>query len=131
MKKFDLTYLSVDSIQEGVGASQIIPLILGVANKGRRTCLITFEKTKPSNENMNLFSNAGVEWIPKEFGKPGAFGGMTRLDALRQSVPDSLLLHGRSDVATAAAIWSDIDAPVLWDVRSLWSDQRLVIGMSG
>lgn len=71
MKKFDLTYLSVDSIQEGVGASQIIPLILGVANKGRRTCLITFEKTKPSNENMNLFSNAGVEWIPKEFGKPG------------------------------------------------------------
>lgn len=68
---------------------------------------------------------------PKRIRKTGAFGGMTRLDALRQSVPDSLLLHGRSDVATAAAIWSDIDAPVLWDVRSLWSDQRLVIGMSG
>lgn len=130
-KKFDLTYLSVDSIQEGVGASQIIPLILGLANKGKRICLVTLEKAKPSNAMVELFLKKGIKWMPKEFGKPGALGGMIRLNELRQSVPDSLLLHGRSDVATAAAIWSNIDAPVLWDVRSLWSDQRLVIGMAG
>lgn len=130
-KKFDLTYLSVDSIQEGVGASQIIPLILGLANRGKGICLVTLEKAKPSNAMVELFSKSGIKWMPKEFGKPGALGGMIRLNELRQSVPDSLLLHGRSDVATAAAIWSDIDAPVLWDVRSLWSDQRLVIGMAG
>ena len=130
-KKFDVTYLSVDSIQEGVGASQIIPLILGLAKNGKRICLITFEKTKPPNELINLFSDVGVVWIIKEFGKPGAIGGLVRLNVLRRSVPKSAVLHGRSDIATAAAILSGIDAPVLWDVRSLWSDQRLLIGTAG
>jgi hypothetical protein len=129
--KFDLAYLSVDSIQEGVGSSQIIPLILGLAEKGKRVCLLTFEKTVPSSELLELFSKKGIFWSPKEFGKYGAIGGLRRLNLLRRSVPSSLILHGRSDIATSAAIWSDIDVPVLWDVRSLWSDQRLLIGTAG
>jgi hypothetical protein len=130
-KKFDVTYLSVDSIQEGVGSSQITPLILGLAEKGKKVCLITFEKTKPPNELYEMFSKAGVAWIAKEFGRPGSVGGMVRLNSLRGNVPKSLVLHGRSDIATSAAIWSSIEAPVLWDVRSLWSDQRLLIGTDG
>ena len=130
-KKFDVAYLSVDSIQEGVGSSQITPLILGLAARGKTVCLITFEKNKPSNELVEMFSRAGVVWIAKEFGKPGAIGGIVRLNSLRRSIPNSSVLHGRSDIATVAAIWSGIDAPVLWDVRSLWSDQRLLIGTAG
>jgi len=130
-RKFDITYLSVDSVQEGVGSSQITPLILGLAGKGKSVCLITFEKIRPPKELVEVFSRAGVVWIPKEFGKSGAIGGVVRLNSLRRSVPNSVILHGRSDVATAAAIWSGIDAPVLWDVRSLWSDQHLLIGTAG
>ena len=130
-KKFDISYLSVDSIQEGVGSSQITPLILGLAKKGTQVCLITFEKVKPAKDLVEMFSRAGVEWVAKEFGKPGAIGGIVRLNSLRCSIPDSLVLHGRSDIATAAAIWSGVHAPVLWDVRSLWSDQRLLIGTAG
>ena len=130
-KKFDITYLSVDSVQEGVGSSQITPLILGLAEKGKTVCLITFEKIMPTKELVEMFSRAGVVWIAKEFGKSGAIGGAIRLNTLRRSVPDSLVLHGRSDIATAAAIWSGIEAPVLWDVRGLWSDQRLLIGTAG
>ena len=129
--KFDVTYLSVDSIQEGVGSSQITPLILGLAENGKRVCLITFEKVNPPMELVENFSRAGVVWIPKEFGRQGVIGGIVRLNTLRRSIPNSLVLHGRSDIATAAAIWSGIDAPVLWDVRSLWSDQRLLIGTPG
>jgi hypothetical protein len=128
---FDLTYLSVDSIQEGVGASQITPLILGLASRGKKVYLITFEKTKPSNELFELFSKSGIIWSPKEFGKYGAIGGLRRLNLLRRSVPNSSILHGRSDMATSSAIWSNVDVPVLWDVRSLWSDQRLLIGTAG
>jgi len=131
MQRFDVTYLSVDSIQEGVGSSQITPLILGLAMKGKTVCLITFEKVKPPDELLEKFSEAGVVWIVKDFGKPGALGGITRLNSLRRSVPDSLVIHGRSDIATAAGIWSRAKAPVLWDVRSLWSDQRLLIGTAG
>lgn len=130
-RKFDMTYLSVDSIQEGVGSSQITPLILGLAENGKKVCLITFEKVNPPMELVEIFSRAGVVWIPKEFGRPGVIGGIVRLNTLRRSIPNSLVLHGRSDIATAAAIWSGIDAPVLWDVRSLWSDQRLLIGTPG
>ena len=130
-KKFDITYLSVDSIQEGVGSSQITPLILGLAEKGKAVCLITFEKIMPPKELVDMFSEAGVVWIVKEFGKSGAIGGLLRLNVLRRSVPKSTVLHGRSDIATSAAILSGINAPVLWDVRSLWSDQRLIIGTAG
>lgn len=131
MKNFDISYLSVDSVQEGVGSSQITPLILGLANKGKRVCLITFEKVRPSNKLLETFSKAGVTWIMEDFGKPGAIGGMIRLNTLRRSVPNSTVIHGRSDIATAAGIWSRVKAPVLWDVRSLWSDQRLLIGTDG
>jgi glycosyltransferase involved in cell wall biosynthesis len=131
MKKFDVTYLSVDSVQEGVGSSQITPLILGLAKKGKKVCLITFEKVKPPNELTETFSKAGITWIIKDFGKPGAIGGITRLNSLRRNVPNSLVIHGRSDIATAAGNWSRVEAPVLWDVRSLWSDQRLLIGTAG
>ena len=130
-KKFDITYLSVDSIQEGVGSSQITPLILGLAEKGKAVCLITFEKIMPPKEFVEMFSRVGVVWIVKDFGRPGAIGGLLRLNVLRRCVPKSAVLHGRSDIATAAAILSGIDAPVLWDVRSLWSDQRLLIGTTG
>ena len=130
-EKFDVTYLSVDSIQEGVGSSQITPLILGLADRGKKVCLITFEKVRPSKEMIEMFSRAGVSWIPKDFGSQGAVGGVRRLNVLRKSVPNSSILHGRSDIATSAAIWCQFEAPVLWDVRSLWSDQRLLIGTSG
>ncbi len=130
-RKFDLTYLSVDSIQEGVGSSQITPLILGLAERGMTVCLITFEKKQPPKEVVELFSNAGVVWIANEFGKSGAIGGISRLNNLRQITPDSSILHGRSDIATAAGILSGVNVLVLWDVRSLWSDQRLLIGTSG
>ena len=131
VSKFDITYLSVDSIQEGVGSSQITPLILGLAERGKSVCLITFEKIKPSDELVELFRRAGVKWIAKDFGKPGAVGGLQRLNELRRSVPQSSVLHGRSDVATVSALLSGVKAPVLWDVRSLWSDQRLLIGTAG
>ena len=128
---FDVTYLSVDSIQEGVGSSQITPLVLGLAERGTKVCLISFEKTKPQNNLVELMLAAGVHWIPREFGKQGAVAGVKRLDSLRRCTPKSLVLHGRSDIPTAAAIWSHVEAPVLWDVRSLWSDQRSLIGTTG
>jgi hypothetical protein len=130
-REFDVSYLSVDSIQEGVGSSQITPLILGLAARGKSVCLITFEKIEPSAALAAEFTEAGVVWIAKDFGRTGPIGGLVRLDNLRRSIPSSRILHGRSDIATAAAILSGNKAPVLWDVRSLWSDQRLLIGSKG
>ena len=131
MDEFDVTYLTVDSIQEGVGASQITPLVVGLAKMQKKICLISYEKTNPTNELRNLFSKAGVEWIVKEFGSTGPVAGVRRMLELRNNLPASQILHGRSDIATVSGILGNAEAPMLWDVRSLWSDQRLLINSPG
>ena len=130
-KEFDVSYLSVDSVREGVGSSQISPLIFKLAEIGLKVCLITFEKNAPSLEMSDKYRAAGIHWVPKKFGEIGAIGGLKRLHVLRRSIPISKIVHGRSDIATCAAILNSEFASVLWDVRSLWSDQRLSIGTAG
>lgn len=128
---YDLSYLSIDSIQEGVGASQIVPLIIGLSQQGKKISLITFEKISPRMELVDLLLSNGIHWDPQEFGQVGALGGFKRLRKLRKVIPQSNVIHGRSDIPTAAAVFSNSDAPILWDVRSLWSDQRKLIATAG
>ncbi len=129
--RYDVAYLSIDSIKEGVGSSQITPLVMGLAAQGKKVCLVTFEKSTPSHNLIDQLQKSGVVWKPREFGRTGAAGGISRLWDLRLNIPNADVLHGRSDIPTAAAIWSRVQAPVLWDVRSLWSDQRQLIGTAG
>lgn len=129
--KSNLTYLSIDSIQEGVGASQILSLLHGLAKRDLEVSLVTFEKKKPPIYLEELVAEIGINWKILDFGQAGVMGGLKRLELLRKSIPNTELIHGRSDVPTAAAILSRIDVPVLWDVRSLWSDQRLQINSKG
>ena len=131
LEKYDLTYLTIDSVQEGVGASQITPLLLGLAKAGRRICLVSFEKSPPPLHLIEKYSQAGIDWQAKEFKSRGVKGGVRRLFEMRNSLPETNIIHGRSDLPTAAAHMSRIDAPVLWDVRGLWSDQRLEMGTRG
>ncbi len=128
---FDLTYLSIDSIQEGVGASQIVPLICGLSRNGIKTSLVSFEKKEPDLQFRKALRDAGVTWSFLDFGKYGAIAGLDRIRRLQKNIPQSLVLHGRSDMATFASITSREIAPTLWDVRSLWADQRSIINNSG
>lgn len=128
---YDISYLSIDSIQEGVGASQIIPLIIGLSQQGKKISLTTFEKTSPSTELVEVLLSNGIHWTPQEFGRVGALGGFIRLRKTQKTIQKSDVIHGRSDIPTAAAVFSNSDAPILWDVRSLWSDQRKLIATAG
>lgn len=128
---YDLSYLSIDSIQEGVGASQIVPLLIGLAKQDKKISLTTFEKTSPSSELVELIHANGIHWEPREFGKVGALGGHRRLRTIQKDIYNSDVIHGRSDIPTAAAVFSNSSAPILWDVRSLWSDQRKQIATTG
>ncbi len=130
-ERFDVTYLSADSIQEGVGSSQITPLVLGLANEGLKVQLICLEKKALSTELKGIFQEAGVTLLVKDFGNFGPVGGLGRILRLSSSVKGSRMIHGRSDMGTTAGILGQMDKPVLWDVRSLWSDQRLAIGNQG
>jgi hypothetical protein len=123
---FDITYLTIDSIAEGVGSSQIKPLLRSLSDKGLKINLISYEKNSPSVELEEFFQHSGISWSFSPFGNRGLFGGVDRLNSLRKRIPPSELIHARSDIPAAAAILSH-QAPVLWDVRSLWADQKIRI----
>ena len=126
---FDLAYVTIDSLSEGVGSSQITPLISRLSKSGMKINLISYEKTNPTSEQLAYFKSIGVEWNFRDFGANGLMGGVGRLNSLRQEIPKTNLIHARSDIPAVSAIASR-QAPVLWDVRSLWADQKVMIQKS-
>jgi hypothetical protein len=130
-ESYDVSYLSIDSIQEGVGSSQILPLLFGFTKMGMRVSLISFEKKAPSADLLRRISSGKIDWLPQAFVRNGPWGGLQRFNSIRKTIPRASIIHGRSDIPTAAAVTSSLDAPILWDVRSLWADQRNLIGTTG
>lgn len=123
---FDLTYVTIDSLSEGVGGSQISPLISLLSKSGLKIKLISYEKVSPGIHLTDYFKSIGVDWDARQFGSHGLIGGFERLNSLRDGIPKTQLIHARSDIPAVAAVTSH-QAPVLWDVRSLWADQKIVI----
>ena len=126
MDNYDVTYLTIDSLSEGVGSSQITPLISRLSKAGLKINLISYEKSKQNSELADYFKLIGVDWNARAFGANGFMGGISRLNNLRQEIPKTNLIHARSDIPAVSGIASR-RAPVLWDVRSLWADQKVMI----
>lgn len=126
MKKFDVGYLSFDSLQEGVGTSQILRLLEEHTKNGLSVSVVTFEKKKPPIWLTERVRKANIEWAVIEFGGFGRFAALERIRQIAKVIPNSSVLHGRSDLATFSAIRFG-EAPVLWDIRSLWQAQRRIM----
>lgn len=125
-QNYDLTYITIDSLSEGVGSSQVTPLISRLSSAGLKINLISFEKQSPTSELTQYFQSLGVEWNSRPFGSNGLVGGVDRLNKLRSDIPKTNLVHARSDIPAVAGIAAH-QGPVLWDVRSLWADQKIMI----
>lgn len=126
MANFDLTYATVDSLSEGVGSSQIAPLMERFATHGLKINLITFEKTTPPISLEDRMKTAGIEWTRIPFGNTGPLGGLARTIQLARRISSSEIIHARSDFPAVAARINGKNR-ILWDVRSLWADQRKFI----
>lgn len=122
--EYDLSYVTVDSLSEGVGSSQILPLIKYLASAGLSVNLITFEKGKTPPSIENVLKAAGVDWNRREFSSYGAISGLGRLLEISREIPKTRIIHARSDIPAVAASLSR-RAPILWDVRSLWAEQKV------
>ena len=126
----ELTYLTVDSIQQGVGASQVLPYVERMAALGVRATVHSFEPEPAEARTLErLAASTGITWRPHAFGRQGAFGGAQRVVTGAAAVRGAPLLHARSDLAAAAALLAQSDR-WLWDIRSFWIDQRLALGMT-
>lgn len=121
-----IVYASLDGVTAGVGASQVVPYVTRLADEGVPIELHSFE---PTAGRATLTSASGVEvpWVRHAFGGSGARGGVGRVARLARALPRGLAVHARSDLAAAAAVLGGA-APIIWDIRSLWRDQRIALG---
>ena len=62
-----LTYITIDSVNEGVGQSQILPLIKILKTKGINITLISFEKVHINKEIKAELEFLGIEWVYMKF----------------------------------------------------------------
>jgi hypothetical protein len=124
-----ILYLTFDSIQEGVGASQALAYVKKIA-KSREIELISFEKEEPSSVLRDEIEGSGIEWSPLPFGSFGALGGINRILRLWKVIDRKKIIHARGNFSAIAAMlrfpkfW-------IWDSRALHADQRRALGDGG
>lgn len=127
-----VVYVSYNGMREPLGASQVLPYLRGLAGRGHRFDLISFEKP-------------GVPLCFREPLEPGIFWTALRYHA-RPSVPGTAfdmlqglatvslmsifaradLVHVRSYVpaATVLPFVRATKTPLLFDMRGLWADEK-------
>lgn len=118
-----INYLSIDSVAEGVGASQILNLVEAYRMLDQQVNLVTFEKTPPNGALLDRLHSSGINWKPLPFGSKGALGGLLRMKMLMREIPEGDVVHARGDIPAFSGLVGS-STPLLWDVRSLWIEQR-------
>jgi glycosyltransferase involved in cell wall biosynthesis len=125
-RKLEVVYVTHDSLSEGIGMSQIVPVLLGLSKSGFSVGVISCEKRKPSTQLIEMLSDQNIFWKPIRFGRNGAIGGVGRILRLALNLPLASVYHCRGDIsATATSIRTR--KPFLWDVRGLWLDQKIIL----
>ena len=122
-----LNYLSMDPIASTVGYSQVLAYVERLALLGVSVDLVTFEESVDTDLQERL-TDVGVVWRPLRFGRHGAVGGLTRVVRAARAIRAAELVHARSDLAAAAVMLARVERWV-WDVRSLWIDQKVATGV--
>jgi glycosyltransferase involved in cell wall biosynthesis len=129
-KELDVVYVTHDSLSEGIGMSQIVPLLIGLSNKGFRVGVISCEKVSPPRALRETLIQSGILWKPINFGRFGALGGVGRILRIASKLPKASVYHCRGDIsATATSLRTR--SPFIWDVRGLWLDQKIILSNLG
>ena len=126
-RKLDILYVTHDSLLEGIGMSQIVPVITGLSKAGWRVGVISCEKKADTQTLEEVLLSHNIQWKILPFGRVGALGGVGRLIRIAIGLPPARAHHCRGDLAAVACVlrWRK---NILWDVRGLWIDQKLIIG---
>lgn len=118
-----LTYLTFDSLQEGVGASQVLEYILKISSSGRKVIIVSFEKSPPSVKVHEKLIENKITWVPLPFGRYGIFGGIYRVLRMTRRIERNSVVHARGNLAALAVLITG-NRRWIWDCRSMHADQR-------
>ena len=131
-------YLSYDGMCDPLGASQVLPYLFGLAGRGHRISLISFEKPERSAEERAAVARACAEhniaWHPLRYHKrPPVLSAMYDVRQMRR-LSERLnrqepfdLVHCRSylPALVGLAMKRSAGIPFLFDMRGFWADERV------
>jgi glycosyltransferase involved in cell wall biosynthesis len=131
-------YLSHDGVLQPIGYSQVVRPILALAARGIPHTLVSLERPQDLSRSDDVerlrrrLADAGVAWSFARY-SPGAaryFDNAVRLTAraaLAIAGRGASVVHARGlPVAPAAlALSAATKAPIVYDIRGFWIDQRL------
>ena len=124
-------YVSVDPVGSTVGSSQVLAYVERLGRRGITVRLHTFEVDPVGPDTSEVrarLERSGVDWRPRPYGRGGPVGGLGRVLRAAWAVRRSPLAHARSDLAAAAVLLGRARC-WLWDVRSLYVDQKVATGV--
>lgn len=128
MTRPTVCFLTIDSVSEGVGRSQILPVLREVEARGWDVHLVALDKSLDERIHPRtnvLFERSRFTALP--FGGKGVGPGAWRLARLARAIPRADVYHCRSDIPYLAATLGR-HRPRIWDCRSLWAEQRAASG---
>lgn len=136
-------YVSYDGALDPLGASQVVPYLLGLAARGVLLTLVSFEKAERWAEGerreamRGRLQDAGITWRPQRYHRRPRLPA-TALDlwrgarVLRAETArlDARIVHCRGEVAMAMARLARLPRRVrlLLDMRALFSEERVASG---
>jgi glycosyltransferase involved in cell wall biosynthesis len=128
-------YLTYNGLTEPLGRRQVLPYVLGLARRGWKYTVVSFEKAETADDEARrqvrvMLDAADIEWIPRRYHKRPSLGatafdvstgiasGLARRDGMA-------LIHARSTVpAVMAETVSTLRrVPWIFDVRGLMAEE--------
>jgi glycosyltransferase involved in cell wall biosynthesis len=130
-------YLAYDGMCDPLGGSQVLPYLRGLAERGYRISLMSFEKPERSEEERaaveRMCREAGIDWHPLPYHKsPPLLSSMydvrqmRRLAARLHRKRSFDLVHCRSYLPALVGLKMKrrFGMPFIFDMRGFWADER-------
>lgn len=137
-----ILYLSYDGMTDPLGQSQVLPYLVGLAERGHQISLISFEKPARSEAEREAVAarcaDAGIDWHPQVYHKrPPILSGLYDLAVMRRAAERLHRLrqfdwvHCRSDLPALVglAMKRRHGVKFLFDMRGFWADERVDGGL--
>ena len=131
-------YLSYDGMCDPLGGSQVLPYLFGLAERGHRITLVSFEKPERSDaerqEVRRACAASGIDWHPLPYHKrPPLLSSMYDVRQMRRLAGDLHrrerfdLVHCRSYLPALVGLKMKrrFGVPFVFDMRGFWADERI------
>lgn len=135
-------YISYDGMTDPLGASQVLPYVEGLAQKGHQITLLSCEKTVAFYEGKDRVrarcKKHGIRWMPVPYHKnPPVLSTIKDVKRMRREASIMHLkepfdfVHCRSYIAALVGLYlkRTQKLPFIFDMRGFWADERIDGGL--